>query len=97
MARNQYLEALHMANERPGHEDDDLVGQAPPPRDPTAVFTRLAVKHGLIRDGDKLDQNMIDFATDIVGACADIRDAYGDSELDGNAGEHIRAELWDDL
>lgn len=84
-----------MGNNVPENEDDDPVGEAPPPRDPTAVFTRLAVKHGLIRNGDKLDQNMIDFATDIVGACADIGDGYGDGEAGGNAGEHIRAELWD--
>lgn len=75
------------------NEDDDPVGEAPCPRDPRAVFTRLAVKHGLIRDGDKLDQNLVDFATDIVGACADIGDQYGDD--DANAGAHIRAELWD--
>ncbi|RYE72314.1 MAG: hypothetical protein EOO81_03690 [Oxalobacteraceae bacterium] len=68
-------------------------GEAPPPRDPRAMFTALAVKHGLIRDGDKLDQNMVDFATDIVGACADIGDEYGDDEAGGNAGEHIRARL----
>ncbi len=77
------------------NEDDDPVGEAPPSCDRIAVFTSLAVKNDLIRDGDKLDQNMIDFATDIVGACADIGDAYGDSEMGGNAGEHIRAELWD--
>lgn len=75
------------------NEDDDPVGDAPPPRDPRAVFTKLAIKHGLIRHGDKLDQNMVDFATDIVGACADIGDRYGDD--DANAGAHIRAELWD--
>jgi hypothetical protein len=72
------------------NEDDDPVGSA---RDPIEVFTLLAVKNGLIRQGDKLDQNMIGFATDIVGACADIADAYGDD--DSNAGAHIRAELWD--
>lgn len=76
-------------------EDESADPVGPPPRDPVALFTSLAVKHGLIRDGDKLDQNMIDFATDIVGACADIGDQYGDSEVGGNAGEHIRAELWD--
>jgi len=76
------------------NEDDDPVGEAPPPRDPVAVFTRLAVKHGLIRDGDKLDQNVVDFATSIVDVCASIGDAYGDSEAGGNAGEHIRAELY---
>lgn len=73
------------------HEDDDPVGEGSL-HDPLAVFTRLAVKHGLIREGDKLDQNMIDFAVDVVGICADIADGYDDEH--GNAGEHIRAELW---
>ena len=86
-----------MANDRPENEDDDPVGEAPPPRDPIALFTRLAVQHGLLREGDKLDQNMIDFATDIVGLCADIGDQYGDGEAGGNAGEQIRSELWPDL
>ena len=74
------------------NEDDDPVGD-PAARDPRALFTQLAVKHGLIREGDKLEQNLINFATDIVGACADIADGYGDD--DANAGAHIRAELWD--
>lgn len=39
--------------------------------------------------GDKLDQNLFDFAA----ACATIGDGYGDGEAGGNAGEHIRAEL----
>lgn len=78
------------------NEDDDPVGEAPPPRDPRAVFTRLAVKHGLIRDGDKLDQNLVDFAADIVECCASIGDAYDSSNEEANAGEHIRAELGGD-
>lgn len=73
------------------NEDDDPVGSA---RDPIQVFTQFAVKHGLIREGDKLDENMIDFARDVVDACAQIADGYGDGEAGGNAGEHIRAELW---
>lgn len=70
------------------NEDDDPVGA---PADPLQAYTDLAVKHGLIRAGDKLDQNVIDFAADIVAASANIGDGYGDSEAGGNAGEHIRA------
>ena len=66
--------------------------------EPIEVFTALAVKHGLIRPGDKLDGNMIDLMADVVGLCATVGDAYGDgdgdSETGGNAGEHIRAVYW---
>ncbi len=48
---------------------------------------------GLVRPGDKLDQNLIHFASALVDRCASIGDGYGDGEAGGNAGEHIRAEL----
>jgi len=72
------------------HPDNDE-DHHPSARDPRARFTEAAVRHGLIRPGDKLDQNL---ATDIIGMCADIGDHYGDDEAGGNAGEHIRAELY---
>ncbi|MBC7392343.1 MAG: hypothetical protein H7340_03340 [Variovorax sp.] len=71
-------------------EDRDPVG---PARDPREVFTALAVQHGLIRPVDKLDRNMIDFATAVVDLCATNGDRYGD--VDCNAGDHIRAEYYD--
>lgn len=73
------------------NEDADPVGD--PEADPLQTYTDVAVKHGLIRDGDKLDQNMVDFAAELVNLCARIGDGYGDGEAGGNAGEHIRAEL----
>jgi hypothetical protein len=72
-------------------EDSDPVG--PVPADPIGVYTELAVQAGLARPGDKLDQNLIDFASALVDRCAIIGDGYGDGEAGGNAGEHIRAEL----
>lgn len=65
----------------------------PPPRDPVRRFTELAAARGLIRPGDKLDKNMVDFAHDVAELAACIGDAYGDDATGGNAGEHIRAEL----
>ena len=73
------------------NEDADPVGG--PAADPLQTYADVAVKHGLIRGGDELDQNMIDFAAELVTLCARIGDGYGDGEAGGNAGEHIRAEL----
>jgi hypothetical protein len=64
---------------------------APETHEPLEVFTALAVEHGLIRPGDKLDQNVIDFAFSIVAKCAAIGDEYPDHQNDGSAGDHIRA------
>lgn len=66
----------------------------PDTHEPIEVYTALAVKHGLIRAGDKLDGNMVDLMAELVGLCATIGDAYGDGEAGGNAGEHIRAVYW---
>ena len=62
--------------------------------DPVATYTRLAIRCGVIRAGETLDQRMIEFAASLVDECASIGDAYGDGEAGGNAGEHIRSELW---
>ena len=77
------------------NEDDDPVGEPPPPRDPKAAFRALAERVGLIRPGDPIDQNLLDFANGVVDLCATIAEPYGDSEAGGNAAEHIRAELYD--
>jgi hypothetical protein len=59
-------------------------------RDPLGAFTALAAEHGIIKAGDKLDQNLVDFAYEVVALCAKIGDGYGDPDF-RNAGEHIRA------
>ncbi|KWT98050.1 MULTISPECIES: hypothetical protein [unclassified Variovorax] len=64
-------------------------------RGPVSRFTEFATQRGLIRPGDKLDQNVVDFATRVVDAAASLGDPFGDSEAGGNAGEHIRAELYE--
>lgn len=45
-------------------------------RDPRALFADAAVRAGLIRPGDPLDQIQIDFATEIVTLCARIVDRF---------------------
>lgn len=82
-----------MTNVEVEDEDADPVG--PAPRDPRQVFTALAVKCGVIKDGDKLDQNVFDLCTAVVGLCAAISNLYGDGEAGGNAGEHIITEYWE--
>ncbi len=69
--------------------EDDPVGAT----EPRARFAKLAEKVGLIRPGDSIDQNLVDFAFEVVGLCATIADACGDEDCGGNAGAHIRAEL----
>lgn len=64
-------------------------------RDPKAAFYEVAVRVGLIREGDPLDQREIDFAQGIVELCAAIGDRYTLEHDDRNAGEHIRAEFFD--
>ena len=62
-------------------------------RDPVARFRADAESAGLIRKGDPLDQNVIDFAYRVVERCASIGDRYSAAGEEANAGEHIRAEL----
>ena len=83
VAQQAFAASMTMAVE---DEDDDPVG---PAHDPGATFAALAVKHGLIRTGDKLDQNVRDAFAELMHLCASVGDRYGDP--DDNAGDHIRA------
>ena len=74
------------------NEDADPVG----PRDPEKIFRGIAAAAGVIREGDPLDRNLIDFAYAVVELCASIGDGYKDEDGDGDAGAHIRAELGDE-
>jgi hypothetical protein len=73
-------------------EDEDLDPVGDPLANPRAAFYAAAVSAGLIREGDPLDQNLVDYARSIVELCASIGDQYTVHD-GGNAGEHIRAEL----
>lgn len=62
-------------------------------RDPVALYRVDAEAVGLIRKGDPLDQNVIDFAYRVVERCASIGDRYSADGEEANAGEHIRAAM----
>lgn len=56
------------------------------------VYREIAVKAGLVRPGDPLDQNVIDAFGMLIEKAALVADEY---ETDhGHAGDHIRAVLY---
>lgn len=61
--------------------------------EPREVFTQLAADLGLIRPNDKVDQNMVDFASALVERCAVTVDGYADARNDTSAAERIRSVL----
>ncbi|MDM0108807.1 hypothetical protein QTH97_27960 [Variovorax sp. J22R24] len=73
------------------NEDNDPVG----PRDPMELFSQAAEQAGLIRAGDPLDQNVVDYAKLVVQMCASIGDNYVQPESsDGQTvGDRIRVEF----
>lgn len=77
------------------NEDADPVGQPQDDmHDPVAKFTALAVQFGVIRTGDKLDQNIIDLCAGIVSLCAGVADEYVNPSCpEDTVGDHIRAVL----
>lgn len=79
------------------NEDADPVGQAQDDmHDPVAKFTALAAQFGVIRAGDKLDQNIIDLCAGVVGLCAGVADEYENPSCPGGTvGDHIRAVLFE--
>jgi hypothetical protein len=63
---------------------------------PRACFVAAAVRAGLIRPGDPLDQVQVDFATEIVTLCARIADQYPDyKRLGDTVGDVIREQLFE--
>jgi hypothetical protein len=67
----------------------------PVDRDPVELFTAMAIEVGLLREGDKLDQNVIDLCSRAVGLAADIGDRYPNPENpEDTIGDIIRAELY---
>jgi hypothetical protein len=72
-------------------EDKDPVG----PRDALELFKQAAVEVGLIRPGDPLDRNVVDFARLVVAMCASIGDNYlqPESAVGVTVGDRIRGEL----
>lgn len=70
----------------PDFEDTDF----PPPHSAVGVFNALAVKHGLIKEGEYISQQMRDFLADVVEQCATAADdVWGNS----TPGRHVRTML----
>ena len=64
-------------------------------RDPIALFTAAAADVGLIRPGDKLDQNLIDLCASVVDMAAAIGDRYKNPDVpEDTVGDVIRGELF---
>ena len=64
------------------------------PCNPLELFSRAAVEVGLIRAGDPLDQNLVDYAQLIVHMCAALGDNYSQPESpEETVGDRIRADL----
>jgi hypothetical protein len=77
-------------------EDENLDPVGPPDRDVLERLTTAAVEVGLLRAGDKPDQNLIDFWMRAVDACAIVADRYPNPDCDGDTvGDAIRAELYE--
>jgi|KBSMisStandDraft_5_1062788.scaffolds.fasta_scaffold2608727_1 hypothetical protein len=71
-------------------EERDPVG----PSNPLELFSRAAAEVGLIRVGDPLDQNLVEYAKLVVRMCAAIGDNYMQPESpEETVGDRIRADL----
>ncbi len=71
-------------------EERDPVG----PSNPLELFSRAAAEVGLIRAGDPLDQNLVEYAKLVVQMCAAIGDNYLQPESpEETVGDRIRADL----
>lgn len=58
-------------------------------RRPEKEFGELAARLGIVKEGDKLDQNLLSFAHGVAEKCAAIGDQYGYGR--DSAGLHIRS------
>lgn len=73
-----------------------LDGDAAPTHEPRVLFTAAAVRSGLIRRGDPLDQNLVDYALEIVTLAARVADRYSNPAcMEDTVGDAIRAHLFE--
>ena len=78
------------------HDDPDGDPTGASMCDPRALFADAAVRAGLIRPGDPLDQMQIDFATEIVTLCARIVDRFPNpSRAQDTVGDVLRKRLFE--
>jgi hypothetical protein len=65
-------------------------------REIRALFAEAAVRAGVIRPGDPIDQMQVDFATEIVTLCARLVDRYPNPECaEDTIGDVIRGQLFE--
>lgn len=75
-------------------DEDECPGPEPAARDPLELLTRETVRAGLIREGDKPDQMLVDFWKSAIDAGAAIADRFRDPVHDEHTvGDAIRAHL----
>ena len=77
-------------------QDSDSDPTEIPMGNPRTLFTDAAVRAGLIRPGDPLDQMHVDFASEIVTLCAQIVDRFPDpGRVQDTVGDVLRARLFE--
>jgi hypothetical protein len=75
--------------------EEDLA-RAVLPRDPVGLFTEAAVHAGVIRDGDKLDDSLMELCQRVASIAGVIGDNYRISEEPRKTvGDVIRAYLYE--
>lgn len=73
-----------------------LDGDGSPTHEARVLFAAAAERAGLIRPGDPLDQNMVDYALEIVALAARIADRYASMMCEEDtAGDAIRGHLFE--
>jgi hypothetical protein len=74
---------------------EEELARAVLPRDPVGLFTEAAVHAGVIRDGDKLDDSLMELCQRVVSISCAIGDNYRISEEPRKkVGDVIRAHLY---
>lgn len=60
------------------------------------LFAEAAVRAGIIRPGDPIDQMQVDFAHEVVTLCARLADRYPNPEcIEDTIGDVIRGQLFE--
>ncbi|MGJ7579786.1 hypothetical protein ACSFA3_06350 [Variovorax sp. RHLX14] len=73
-----------------------LDGDGDPTHEPRVLFAAAAARAGLIRPGDPIDENMADYALEIVTLAARIADGYPNTSCtEDTVGDAIRGQLYE--
>ncbi len=75
---------------------DEIFQAGIPAREIRTLFAEAAVRAGVIRPGDPIDQMQVDFAHEIVTLCARVADRYPNPECtEDTIGDVIRGQLFE--